>query len=142
MMFAVNSCNFLPHLSLCQMVNISLNECYSPDLLKFSEIAALFKKLDRLFKEKIRPVSILMTISKVFEWFIGNQLSSSFNQIFWQLLSSFRQRYSCQTSLWRMIEDWKYELNDGNNGTIAIDFSKAFDSLPRGLVIAKLHANG
>ena len=29
---------------LCQMVNISLNECNFPDLLKFAEIAALFKK--------------------------------------------------------------------------------------------------
>ena len=29
---------------LCQMVNISLNECNFPYLLKFAEIAALFKK--------------------------------------------------------------------------------------------------
>ena len=128
---------------LCQMVNISLNECNFPDMLKFAEIAALLKKLDRLVKENYRPVSILTAISKVFERVFGNQLSTFFDQIFSKFLYSFRQRYSCQTSLLRMIEDWKSELDNGFIiRTVAIDLSKAFDSLPHGLLIAKLHAYG
>ena len=122
------------------MVNIPLNEGKIPDLLKFAKIAALFKTPDRLFKENYRPVSIL---TKIFERFFGNQLSTFFDQIFSKFLSGFRQRYSCQTSLLRMIEDWKSELDNGNIiGTVDIDLSKAFDSLPHGLLIAKLHAYG
>ena len=92
---------------LCQMVNISLNECNFPDMLKFAEIAALLKKLDRLVNENYRPVCILTAISKVFERVFGNQLSTFFDQIFSKFLSGFRQRYSFQTYLLRMIEDWK-----------------------------------
>ena len=64
-------------------------ECNFPDLLKFAEIAALFKKRDRLLKKIYRPVSILMAITKVFERVFGNQLSTFFDQIFSKFLSGF-----------------------------------------------------
>ena len=102
-----------------------------------------FKKIDRLCKENYRPVSILAALSKVFERSNSNQMSPYFEDIFSTFLSGFRKGHSCQTTLLRMIEDWKDSLDSGNIvGTIAVDLSKAFDSLPQGLLVAKPFAYG
>ena len=70
-------------------------------------------------------------------------MSQYFDLIFSKFLSGFRHKYSCQTTLVRMIEEWKEALVNGKMaGTVAVDLSKAFDSLPHGLLIAKLIAYG
>ena len=61
---------------LCNLINMSIDECVFPGLLKFAEICALFKKLDRLCKENYRPLSILTALSKGFERNHANQISS------------------------------------------------------------------
>ena len=128
---------------ISELINMSIDECAFPDLLKYAEIAALFKKLDRLCKQNYRPVSILTALSKVFEKIYCRQLTSYFDCLFPKYLSGFRQKYSCQSTLLRMIEEWKSALDNGNMvGSIAIDLSRAFDSLPHGLLLAKIYAYG
>ena len=114
---------------ISKLINMSIDECSFPDLLKYAEMAALFKKLDRLCKENYRPVSILTALSKVFEKIYCRQSTSYFDRIFSYYLSGFRQKYSCQSTLLQTIGEWKSALDNGNIvGSIAIDLSRAFSA--------------
>ena len=96
-------------------------------------------------KENYRPVSILAALSKVFEKVHCKQMTSYFNDISSKFLSGFRKRYGCQSTLLRVVENWRSAIEAGELvGTVTawIDLSKAFDSLPHSLLIAKLAAYG
>ena len=114
-----------------------------PQSLKDADVSPVFKKLDRLIKENYRPVSVLTATSKVYESIMCDQLLSHFRNILSKLLSGFRKGYSCEQVLISCIESWKKAIDrDECVACILMDLSRAFDSLPHGLLIAKLHAYG
>ena len=58
-------------------------------------------------------------------------------------MKSYRKQFSSQHALFRLIEDLKTELvRNKHIGAVLMDFSKAFDCLPKNLLLAKLHAYG
>ncbi|MCW4342517.1 MAG: reverse transcriptase family protein [Candidatus Thiodiazotropha endolucinida] len=103
----------------------------------------LHKKNDPLNKENFRPVSILPVASKAYERIMHNQLSSHFEYLFNPYLAAFRKGFGCQSTLLRLLEDWRRAL-DGHECAAAIlmDLSKAFDCLPHCLLLEKLKAYG
>ena len=72
---------------ICSLVNLMFMESSFPDILKYAEVAALFKRLDNLNKGNYWPVSVLTTLSKVFEKVSCVQMSSYFESIFSKFLS-------------------------------------------------------
>ena len=73
----------------------------------------------------------------------SDQLSAHFGIIINTYLAAFRKGLGCQTTLLRLLEDWKRELDNHRCvGAILMDLSKAFDCLPHGLIIDKLAAFG
>ena len=130
-------------LPICNIVNTMLSKETFPSQLKMAQVTPIFKKDDPFIPKNYRPVSILPTLSKIYERLLGNQLTSHFNEIFHSYLSAFRTSYGCQTTLLRIVEDWKEALDKNMFvGAILMDLSKAFDCLPHDLIIKKLNAYG
>ena len=108
-----------------------------------ANVSPVYKKGDGLLKKNYRPVSILPTISKIFEQTLSSQLTDFFENIFSPFLSAFTKGYSCQSTLIKLVEDWKKALNNELVvGAVLMDLSKAFDCLPHDLLIEKLRAYG
>ena len=108
-----------------------------------ADIIPIFKKHDPFEKANYRPISLLPSLSKVYEKLIYQQLNAFFENKLSPLLCGFRSRYSTQHALLNLINKWHSCLdNSGVVGTILMDLSKAFDCLPHELVLAKLHAYG
>ncbi len=128
---------------LTGIINRGFDTNSFPDDMKRAEISPIHKKKDDMIKENYRPVSILVVLAKVYESIIAEQLISHFNPLFNKLLCAYRKKYSCDHILIRLVESWKEALeNDRFVGTILMDLSKAFDCIPHGLLICKLHAYG
>ena len=114
-----------------------------PHDLKSAQVCPIYKKDDPFIKKNYRPVCILTSHSKIFEDMMFIQLTEHFNSIFDNYLAAFRKGFGCQTTLLRLAEDWKKDLDKQQYvGAVLIDLSKAFDCLPHDLITAKLSAYG
>jgi hypothetical protein len=72
------------------------------------------------------------------KWFY---LTDLFENIFHAFLCTFRKGNGCQTTLLRLLEDWKTALDKNQYvATILMDLSKAFYCLPHDILLCKLSA--
>lgn len=129
---------------LTDCFNNCLNDGSFPNELKLAEVIPVFKTGgDPCDKTDYRPISILPSLSKVFEKLLADQITAFFQKRFSPLLCGFRKNHSTQLALLRLLQKWQACLDkSGIIGTILMDLSKAFDSMPHELLIAKLEAYG
>ena len=77
-------------------------------------------------KTNYRPVSVLSIFSKIFEKILEQQLSDFFENIFNPYLCAFRRDHGCQTTLLRLLEDWRNALVKNQYvAAVLMDLSKA-----------------
>ena len=90
-----------------------------------------------------RPISVLPSVSKVFERIILSQLIPYIENYLSTYLCGYRKGFSTQYALISLIEKWKAILGKkGYAGAVLMDLSKAFDTINHELLIAKLYAYG
>ena len=78
-----------------------------PDKLKLAGVIPSHKKDNRTLKTNYRPVSLLSTISKMYERLLFSQLNNYFDIKLSPHQCGYREGYSAQHSSVVMIEKWK-----------------------------------
>ena len=87
--------------------------------MKLADITPVFKK-----KDPYRPVSILPTVSKLFEKIMQKHVNGFINNCLSPYLCSYRTVYNTQQALLVLIEKWKKNLNDkGYGGAVMMSLS-------------------
>ena len=109
--------------------------------LKLGDITPLHKKLENIFKENYRPVSLLPVVSKLFERLMQKQMKTFIDNFLSTFLCGYRKGYNTQYALLAMIEKWKKSLDGkgGFAGAILMDLSKAFDTINHFYILCLLN---
>ena len=112
-----------------------------PNELKRAIVLPIHKKGKTDNPSNFRPISILPGISKIAERVIANKLNKFLqdNSLLSDTQHGFRQDHSTNTALLHITEGIRRELDVGKSiGLVALDLSKAFDTLDHQILLNKL----
>ena len=124
------------------VINYGITTFNFPSSLKMVNVSPVYKINDNMSKGNYRPVSVLPTISNMFESILADQLSNFLETVYNPFKAAIRKQHSCQSVLIRIIENWKQALDQNKYvGAFLMDLPKAFDCLPQNLLLAELKAH-
>ena len=112
-----------------------------PDLLKISKVVPLYKKDDDSNLSNYRPISLLPSISKIFEKVLLEQLTTYLdnNNLIHNHQYGFRKRHSTEYAALHIVDYLNYKMDLKRTPiNLYLDLSKAFDSLSHKILISKL----
>ena len=134
---------------LSMPLTVIINQIFTtgifPDNLKTAKIHPLLKAGDPLLATNYRPISLLTSISKIFEKIIFNQPTNylSLNNILTDSQYGFRKNHSTQSAALELIDRLMISMDKGKTPlAIFLDFSKAFDTLDHEILLYKLKYYG
>jgi len=116
-----------------------------PKPWKSANITPVFKKGNKSDPTNYRPISLTSILCKMFEHIITSKLATFLeqNNLFNNNQFGFRKHRSCELQLLRVIQDLSLILDNKEEADLVfLDFSKAFDKVPHGLLLHKLNSYG
>ena len=126
---------------LTLIINQSLVTGIFPDKLKIAKVLPLFKKDDHTLMDNYRPISLLTSISKLFEKVVFSQLYDYFrnNDLFYDSQYGFLKNHSTEYAAMELTDKVLKDIDERNISlAIFMDLSKAFDTLDHNILINKL----
>lgn len=142
MMFYMKLANSLST-PLCILFNKSLKERCFPDVWKTSFVSPIFKDGDKQDVTNYRVVSIICSISKIFERLIFNRLFGEFKNSIHPSQHGFFSKRSTLSNLMEFVNAVTESMaNAGQVDALYTDFAKAFDRVSHSLLLKKLENFG
>ena len=122
------------------MINKILTSGVFPGIWKHAKVNPIFKAGSKDDVNNYRPISILLTLSKIIEKWIQIKLMFCLNNnvLLHENQGGFRKNHSTESALILMTDTWLKAINEGKLvGCAMIDFRKAFDWVDHQLLLKK-----
>ena len=129
---------------LRQLIEVSFKSGHFPICLARAVVYPLYKEGSKLDVTNYRPISLLVTWSKIFERVMYNRVYNYLetNSLIYIKQFGFRKNHSTVDAIAEVTEKLRLDMSSSQKYTAFLDLKKAFDTLDHQILFQKLQMYG